>query len=237
MPVTINYKKRAVAFIDVLGFKEIVKRSIKSTAHLQVLQDLVNILDSSIPNFNNTVSATIPNNLIPEHTYISDCIILSAPLSDPNISYYSGLSTVIMRCIQLSHLLLENGYLVSGGISVGDLWHIPSNIVGIPYQEAYLLESNNKNPSIVLSESAKNHWLSLSNRPDPLCMNYKKHTIVNMYHEYYIPNNTVHGVIDDQYKKYMATINKNIVSSLPCKAKKKWRWQKEFIKSTYKDYA
>ncbi|MDP1776226.1 MAG: hypothetical protein Q8K94_06370, partial [Moraxellaceae bacterium] len=154
----ITYEQRAVAFIDVLGFKQLVDASVRNDTARHELESLIGNLESAIPVLDAGVSETVPERLIPKHTYISDCIILSAPLDDPNVKNYSGLETVVMRAIQVTHRMLDAGYLLRGGISVGPLWHGDGNLVGPPYQEAYLLEHNGNEPRIVLSPSAVEHW-------------------------------------------------------------------------------
>ncbi len=152
----ITYEERAVAFIDVLGFGMLVDKSVHEFSVLEELQSLIDMLETSIPLLNNGVFSTVPARLIPKHTYVSDSIILSAPITDSEVKNYSGLDILIMRCIQLSHRFLGAGYLLRGGIAVGNVWHSDGNIVGPAYQEAYRLEAAGENPCIVLSESAKN---------------------------------------------------------------------------------
>ena len=107
----ITYEERAVAFIDVLGFSKLVEKSAQNDSERMQLQFLVNLLESTIPVFNQCVRDDVPSHLIPKYIYISDSIILSAPLSDHDKKFYSGLESVVMRTIQLSHRFLEAGYL------------------------------------------------------------------------------------------------------------------------------
>jgi hypothetical protein len=78
----ITFEERAVAFIDVLGFKGLVNSAISDDQSLQELSSLVKLLESAVPSLDATVDKSVPNHLIPRHNYISDCIILSAPLND-----------------------------------------------------------------------------------------------------------------------------------------------------------
>ena len=128
----IEFEDRAVAFIDVLGFSSLVTSAASDPLAFEELQVLVDILSSVIPYLDQGVSKTVPVHLIPEHTYISDSIILSAPLKDDAMKSYNGLSIVVMRCIQLTHHFLKAGYLLRGGISIGKAWHNKSNIAAIP---------------------------------------------------------------------------------------------------------
>ncbi|WP_305909042.1 hypothetical protein Q9L42_007615 [Methylomarinum sp. Ch1-1] len=148
-----NFEDRAVAFIDVLGFKALVAGATQSNDQLKQLSELVDLLSSAVPTLDSDAHSSVAAHLIPRHIYISDCIILSAPLTDSDRQNYDGLSIVVMRAIQLAHHFLNAGYLIRGGISVGKVWHTDSNIVGPAYQEAYMLEHNGNEPIVVLSEN------------------------------------------------------------------------------------
>jgi hypothetical protein len=222
-----EFEDRAVAFIDVLGFKALVNEAVENDTQREKLSDLVALLESAIPRFDADVSAMIPAHLIPRYLCVSDCIILSAQLTDPENPWYDGLSIVIMRAIQLSHFLLNEGYLTRGGISAGKLWHTETNIVGPAYQEAYLLEANGNEPRIQLHPHALEH-LKGSSR---MCLQDGDISFVNGLFDFYIPNNTQHGVIEATYEKYETFTNNALNSQLPEPAKEKWRWFQEFLRS------
>lgn len=226
MTMTIVFEKRAVAFVDVLGFKALVDRA-ASANDLAPLSELVNLLSSSIPSFDATVDKSVPTSLIPRHIYISDCIILSAPISSPSRKSYDGLSIVVMRVIQLSHLLLRSGYLIRGGIAVGDAWHSDSNIVGPAYQEALGLEKSGGEPIVVLSPSAAKCWEGGSR----MCLQQGGKVFVNSLFDCYIPNRGEHGGIDSTYQSYAALAERRVREDLSVSAKKKWEWFRAFVQS------
>ncbi len=101
----IKFENRAVAFIDVLGFKSVVDTAEQCTSKLTELEQLINVLESAVPNLDGTVDQSVPKELIPKHIYISDSIILSAPLTSTKMSSYRGLSILVMRVIQLRDCL------------------------------------------------------------------------------------------------------------------------------------
>ena len=222
-----KFEDRAVAFIDILGFKALVCSAVGSEEALKQLSGLVDLLSSAVPTLDATVDTSIAAHLIPKHIYISDCIILSAPLTDINRPSYDGLSIVVMRTIQLSHYFLKAGYLIRGGISVGKLWHTSSNIVGPAYQEAFLLEHNGNEPIIVLSESAAKAWHGGSR----MCLQKDDKVFVNGLFDYYIPNNTQHGEIERVYTSYAVLAERKLAEDLPQSAKEKWSWFKEFLQT------
>lgn len=232
----ITYEERAVAFIDVLGFSMLVDNSVHAVSAREELQSLVDMLETSIPLLNNGVCSTVPARLIPKHTYVSDSIILSAPIADPEFKHYSGLDILIMRCIQLSHRFLGAGYLLRGGIAVGNVWHSDGNIVGPAYQEAYRLEATGENPCIVLSESAKEYWVKGFGGGSRMCVRDRETLIVNGLHDFYIVDKS-HGGIERTFEEYKRIVDDNLVSELPISAKAKWNWFKSFLEQEQSEAA
>lgn len=222
-----EFEDRAVAFIDVLGFKTLVNEAVESEPARQKLAELVTLLESVIPSLDAGIESTVPRHLIPRHQYISDCIILSAPLTDSEQGRYNGVSIVIMRAIQLSHFFMNEGYLIRGGISSGKLWHTENNIIGPAYQEAYLLEANGKEPRVQIHPNALKYWDGGSR----MCLQDGNISFVNALFDYYIPNNTNHGVIEATYEKYERFAAEALGSQLPQEAKNKWQWFQQFLQS------
>jgi hypothetical protein len=227
----IVFQDCAVAFIDVLGFRALVNKASKDFQAFSELQDLVNLLESAIPALDSGVNKTVPAVLFPRHTYISDCIILSAPLSVtiPKWERYSGLEIVVMRAIQLTHLFLRAGYLIRGGVAVGSVWHGNSNIVGPAYQEAFQLEANGYEPCIVLSDAAKAHWKNGINGTSRICIDYGGAFMVNGLFDYYLHSIGVSDV-KTAYKNYEATADYNTNSQLLTGARRKWHWFAQYIR-------
>lgn len=227
--VNIEFKNRAVAFIDVLGFKSVVDSSVQDQKKLCELSDLITVLESIVPELNGIVDQSVPKDLIPKHIYISDSIILSAPLRSDARPSYCGLSILVMRVIQISHILLSKGYLIRGGISVGNVWHTDSNIVGAAYQEAYQIETETKVPRVELSQSAKKLWIQ-ANGISPMCLDYKSHFMVNVLHDYYIQDKS-HGGAERAFESYSRIITGNLEANYPDSVAYKWWWFKQYFES------
>ena len=190
-----------------------------------------------------SVSSSVATALIPEHIYISDCIILSAPLEATDVDGYDGLSVVVMRAIQLSHYFLKAGYLIRGGISIGKTWHTQSNIVGPAYQEAYSLEHCGNEPIVVLSESAAEWWRKHSYKCFQIdstkssqvglrmCLKRNGKVIVNGLFDQYIADIDQHGKIEEVYGNYANLAGQMLKKELPESALEKWAWFKDFLES------
>ena len=226
----IHFEDRAVAFIDVLGFKKVVNAAVQERSKHTELEALVDLLESVVPKLDETVDRAVPNYLLPRHIYISDSIILSAPLTSSEMSSYRGLSILVMRVIQISHMLLSKGYLLRGGISVGPVWHTTQNIVGPAYQEAYRIETETLVPRVELSPSAKMHWDSTEGGSNMMCLDYRNHFIVNVLHDYFIHDRS-HGATERAFENYAHIINSKLGANLPERVEYKWWWFKEFLES------
>lgn len=226
----ITFEDRAVAFIDVLGFTTLTGLAVTDSGAFDELNRLVALLDATIPALNSLVSTAVPQNLIPTHIYISDCIILSAPLADRSnrLTNYNGLDIVVMRAIQVTHALLNSGFLVRGGIAIGKVWHSGSNIVGPAYMEAFSLEGTTSCPRILLSEKAKEYWKCGPCANSRMCIDYDGQFMVNGLHSDYVPP-PYRNDPQNAYVHYdeIATANVNALGSSP--AGSKWSWMKTYI--------
>jgi len=226
----ITFEERAVAFIDVLGFKSAVDHATKDSNKLAELEKLIELLSEAVPSLDGSVDASVPAELIPKHIYISDCIILSAPLTSSKMTNYNGLSVLVMRVIQLTHILLSKGYLIRGGISVGDVWHTESNIVGAAYQEAYSIESQAIVPCVKLSSAAMDYWIKTEGSSNAMCINYKDCFMVNGLHDYYIQDKSP-GAAMRAFTNYAHIVDLNLEGSHAEPIRYKWWWFKQYIDS------
>ncbi|MCK9230144.1 MAG: hypothetical protein M0Q23_03285 [Syntrophales bacterium] len=227
----IIFEERAVAFIDVLGFKSVVENA--DSKNQTFLEELVETLETAVPGLDGRVDSSVPKELIPRHISISDSIILSAPLTSDKMSSYCGLSILVMRAIQLTHIFLAKGYLIRGGISIGPVWHTDSNIVGLAYQNAYLIETKTGSPRIELDSKAKDYWLQRNDASNSMCLNYRERFMVNGLHDYYIQDGT-HGAAEKAFKAYRTTIEQKIAGEVVDSVQYKWWWFGEFLNSEIK---
>ncbi len=153
--IEIQYEDKFVAFVDILGFKNMVINNEidKITMITRAFQErvLINKKDHDI-NFDKNV----------EITSISDSIIISYPASD----YNGQLLYLLLDLIYIQLNLLSKGILLRGGISFGEVYHKGNIIVGPAYLDAYALEHEIAiYPRIILNESVIN---SSINNYDPV---------------------------------------------------------------------
>ncbi len=121
-----GYKDHAVAFIDILGFSEFVRESNdnqeRASDLLQILKKLKDIEESSF------VKATA----------FSDNIVLSVQVNE---NHGDGITWLIHELILLQNILLNSGFIVRGGVTIGKLYHENGVVLGPGLISAYKLES------------------------------------------------------------------------------------------------
>ena len=160
----IKYEKRLVAFIDILGFKEIVKQSETDIAKIELIYSALDYLKNweaqekwdlrLVEIEEDAQKRGVDNFDIREKTNItafSDSIVVSVKVDD-NINEMA--STLIINLAYIGAFLLEKGILFRGGLTVGNLIHIENGTVfGQGLIDSYKLESNSaKYPRIILSD-------------------------------------------------------------------------------------
>lgn len=162
-----KYEKHLVAFIDILGFKELVNESEKEPKRVEELLKILNDLKK----LENTDKWNLKFIEIEESaqykgvdsfdiskrtnvTSFSDSIVISVKVEDQVNEYFSSL---VANLSYYGAQLLEQGILLRGSITLGDLIHQSGIVFGKGMIEAYLLESKSaKFPRIILSKKLLN---------------------------------------------------------------------------------
>jgi hypothetical protein len=125
------YSERYVAFVDILGFSNIVRNSVNSPHQAgelaKILQRLANRTTPSI--FDQGEGDDFRGQSF------SDCIVLSENATP------KGLLHLLQTVTFVSLDLMSNGILVRGGIAKGQLHHTDKVVFGPALIEAYRLES------------------------------------------------------------------------------------------------
>lgn len=141
-------EERFVAFLDILGFKEIVNgiesNNSKDNLDLKRIKSILNFMGeettdpnyfSGLPIYVETEDGLIEKELgDPKLTYVSDCIIISA---EPTLDGFKGLSRKIHK---ITADLAFDGVFCRGAITKGKLFHHDKVIFGSSYIKAYKLE-------------------------------------------------------------------------------------------------
>ena len=225
----IKFKKCAVGYLDVLGFKDLV-----NSGNLTLINEVAGLLQNAVPNFNNASIGRAPQKAIPTYTQISDCLIISCQLAiKKNKKQYSGLASIVIRTIQIGQFFLRNKRAIRGGIDVDNVWHSQNNIVGPAFQTAYMLESSEAVfPRIILSNSAYKIWLKTNDESMPnTVINYRGHPTVNIFYVTYFPGLKHIGKgIEDELLFFKSFIESeaNNQKNRP-EVREKWYWLLDFL--------
>jgi len=137
-----QYEKRITAYIDILGFKDLLTETIDKNGkqNEKKIDDLIELY-KSIREVWDLDSNMIPkNSRVPKNskriTTFSDCLVISFFPEEKSEIFYTLLEIklMIMR-------LIYQGVLCRGAITYGELIHTEKYLFGPALIEAYLLES------------------------------------------------------------------------------------------------
>lgn len=131
-----QYEDRYVAFVDVLGFKDLVYRSEEDA---ELLTKIVSVLEE-VKNYDGLSQAMDDSggdffDGMFKITTFSDCILIS---TKPNPI---GLTLIMSICGFISSRLLDMGVFTRGALSKGKLIHKDQIVLGEGLIKAYKLES------------------------------------------------------------------------------------------------
>jgi hypothetical protein len=138
------FQDKFVAFIDVLGFKNLVASSEAGTGMplSELLELLKKLGDGSerarFSAYGPTccpMAPRIDKNMNFRVTQISDCAILSSEISP------AGAINLISHCWGSVIELMARGIMCRGYIKRGRIYHTDSQVIGTGYQDAYAAES------------------------------------------------------------------------------------------------
>lgn len=135
-------KERFVAFVDVLGFSEMVNRN------------NIKAIEKYFTEIKTTLSEMVKGGSTLEYMAISDSIIVFTP--DNKLSSFLSLVNNI-RMIQI--ILVRKGFWVRGGIALGPACYVKNEniIFGKGYIDAYNLEKEATFPRVIVSPKIISH--------------------------------------------------------------------------------
>lgn len=239
IPLIAPFQMRAVAFLDVLGFSQLVKAAEWSHPEHRELQTLISLVSSHVRFDNDKLAKEVPKAVRPDYLFVSDSIIVSVPLTHE--AGYDGLAIVAIKSIQIAQRLLEYGFLVRGAMSVGPVMHDLKNIFGSAYMAAYIAqEKEAKHPRIIMTEPAKKHYESakhLKHSLDSLGLwtTYEKEPILDIFQPSYFRGAEGYGGIEHAFLSLELMIQKRLETlPLGSEARSKWEWMAAFYNDALK---
>lgn len=179
-----GYRFAFVAFIDILGWRDIVERSVHDPSvrrrigsileslsnydrvqkefdghHRPILESMGAIRDRPHSEPGTELKTTV------HYGQFSDAIIVSvfpaAATGDrPRTRFHKlwGCSMIISNALHISRTCLKSGFLVRGGIASGQLYHRDTVAFGPALTQAYLTEQSAVYPRIVIADELRSQF-------------------------------------------------------------------------------
>lgn len=144
-----TYRERYVAFLDILGFSELISFSVGQNASITVDQ-IRSILEVPEPvGKEQIVLGRIGDISMSGHrlTAFSDCIIITTDVTE------QGLIHLLQHVEKIGFRLARLGALYRGGIARGLVYHDEQYVFGPAVLDAYELEKRAQMPRVLLSDS------------------------------------------------------------------------------------
>lgn len=127
-----QYSDYLVAFLDILGFKGIVDRSVWDSEYYKKILSALRKIEHVV---NHNIEKQISENRKVNMTQFSDSLVISRPNHD------LALWPMIMDLDLIQKILAKEGILVRGGLTSGLLYHKGNIAFGPAFIRAYELES------------------------------------------------------------------------------------------------
>ena len=243
----IEYRDCYVAFLDILGFKELIKTS-ECSDIFNLMEECVNSCKFYIDDVLETSKITKEylNSIFEEITLnlISDSVVISVP-SDRKCSLdvlVFVICSLIIKCFK------DYGVLFRGGISKGDFFAFENKVYGPALNDAYLLESQNaKFPRVIFTAELLEDYLAKNFNRDfnilSTAIEVDKNDYFNFvdYLFFLMHQGKANAETEEQKKGFsnlIDKINKKISDELATEknpgVREKYVWLKEYMKRAKK---
>ena len=128
-----DYKDKFVAYIDILGWKNLVEASERGTGMplARLLRELEKFGGDREAALNGPRSSVYADRALDfQVTQVSDCAVISSAASP------KGLGAIIFHCYITALNFLASGIMCRGYITMGSVFHERGQPIGTAYQEA-----------------------------------------------------------------------------------------------------
>lgn len=138
-----EYQERVIVFIDILGFREHIKKTVQDSEYFIKLRKTLNFI-AHIKKDNDAEEQRMGK----EITVFSDSIVISYPAEQKGSVFF-----LILDVVHIQLDMMQKGILMRGGLTVGKLCHNDNIVYGPAMVEAYELETSAAiYPRVVVSE-------------------------------------------------------------------------------------
>ncbi len=174
-----EYEDRFVAFVDILGFKDLIKRTYgpnKSVDPSQI-REALQVPDPVEREM--VVVGRIGDIADSGHRMaaFSDCVVITTDPSE------NGLIHILHHIAKIGFRLIQLGFLCRGGVSRGLVYHQNEMVFGPALIDAYRLEQSANMPRVILQEEVMNMGLSVES---PVHKIFRKFTRKDNDGKYYV---------------------------------------------------
>lgn len=231
------YENRYVAFLDILGFKNVVYQSANEQKKLDVINMALNYT-SSVQRENYEGQMPMAE-LGKQVSVFSDSIVISYEMTRPGSGFL-----VLMDLIYVCNDLLGVGLPVRGGVTVGALIHENNKCFGPAMVEAYNMESKVAIYPRILIEPKVIEY-DLQYRGENNTVEFEKAYITSLiekderdnciYLDYLSQYNEFNDI--DTYYSYLCGVRNFIINSLliykdDAKILPKYEWMRDYFNKT-----
>jgi hypothetical protein len=138
-PDRVGFEDKFIAFVDILGFSEMVRAAEANGDDLSPLLDLTRLLTapSQAKHIASGRASVCPHwrrtspDLSFKVTQISDCVVFSSEVSP------AGIINLMSCCFEIALSFLQKGFLCRGCLTRGNIYHTDNQFIGSGYMEAY----------------------------------------------------------------------------------------------------
>lgn len=232
------YEKRVVTFIDILGYKNIIKETEKDNVQAVKLLEVMNsISEEQKRNYEGDFSQSTIGK---EISIFSDSIVISYPIQLGGSLFY-----ILMDLIYLQMELICKSILFRGAVVIGDLYHDRNIIFGPAMVKAYELESEKAiYPRIIIEKNTIGEGIKF--KASQNTYEYEAEYILSLLRKdydgyYFLDYMRQYQELDDysDYYVMLYSVRKMICSALidikDRKILKKYKWLREYYNLTLED--
>ncbi len=214
-----KYEDRVICFIDILGFKESIERSVIDEKSIDEITRVISVLEE---NFKSTFKE------YRQVTQFSDSLAVSFLVSEKDQVFH-----FIIELRGFLICLADEGIFFRGGIAAGKLLHTDKLFFGPAFIKAYELEKLANYPRVIFDEKLLDqligHGLVGSNEESG---SYVRKDCDGLYYLDYIDcedwfegaSDYGAGTYRDYLEKFSKTIGDQLTSAMDKKVRQKYQW-------------
>jgi hypothetical protein len=233
--MSLSYSKRFVAFIDILGFRDIIARSTYEPPEITI-EKILSALNYPGPVAKGKMLIGKVGDISESNhkaTQFSDNIVISTDHNE------AGLLYLVDHIEHIVFNLLKLGFFCRGGISSGPLYHNKNIVFGPAMVEAYDLERYKAvHPRVILSENVARFACSMNASQGTVMMRkiykcedyYMVHALRLLALALGIPGGS--GKFEMDYLNIWLHLRKEMSRLSNPEEKKKIKWFKKYFEST-----